>query len=410
MSIKGFKMSDGTVKRYDYSALENIETDNTLSRSGVAADGKAVGDEISDLKEDLADFESIGETRNLFDPIYKSETVGGVTYAYSNGTMVMSGTASGRIVMQTITGTVGDKFSLSCFDVSGGKPTFYVMNGSTVVATYRQSDMNCTFTLPTTTVTLEYYVSGAFSYSFGLTLVKDEIPSFPLLINADGQQNILNFANATYEAIGDSLTYGFTGSWTEGVQNRINTPYPEKVGELLGVKNVLNKGETGTTIANDIEKMGTYYPISNDNRLSGYSYAQIISIMGGTNDFEKGTALGTIYDSTSDTTFHAGWKRIFSNLLNRFSTYDSFIFVIVPPVTQSKYSDNSAGVKWIDYINATLEECRNFGIPVLDMSMMGRLCPTNKSLYTSDGIHFNQKYVSRIFAHMVADFIKRNCH
>jgi len=53
MSIKGFKMSDGTVKRYDYSALENIETDNTLSRSGVAADGKAVGDELTNLKEDL---------------------------------------------------------------------------------------------------------------------------------------------------------------------------------------------------------------------------------------------------------------------------------------------------------------------------------------------------------------------
>ena len=54
MSIKGFKLSDGTVAKYDYSALENIVIDDTLSREGVAADAKAVGDEITDLKEDLS--------------------------------------------------------------------------------------------------------------------------------------------------------------------------------------------------------------------------------------------------------------------------------------------------------------------------------------------------------------------
>lgn len=53
ISVKGFKLSDGTVEKYDYSSLEDIVTDTTLALSGVAADAKKVGDEISDIKADL---------------------------------------------------------------------------------------------------------------------------------------------------------------------------------------------------------------------------------------------------------------------------------------------------------------------------------------------------------------------
>ena len=50
MSIKGFKLSNGSIVRYDYSALDNIVTDDSLSVPGVAADSKAVGDEIAALE------------------------------------------------------------------------------------------------------------------------------------------------------------------------------------------------------------------------------------------------------------------------------------------------------------------------------------------------------------------------
>lgn len=49
MGIKGFKLSDGTVVKYDYSSLDNIVTDDTLSTSGVAADAKAVGDALGSV-------------------------------------------------------------------------------------------------------------------------------------------------------------------------------------------------------------------------------------------------------------------------------------------------------------------------------------------------------------------------
>lgn len=54
MAVQGFKFSDGTVVKYDYSALDNITTDKTLSIENAAADGKAVGEELTTIKADLA--------------------------------------------------------------------------------------------------------------------------------------------------------------------------------------------------------------------------------------------------------------------------------------------------------------------------------------------------------------------
>lgn len=65
ISVKGFKLSDGTVEKYDYSSLEDIVTDTTLALSGVAADAKKVGDEISGIKEDLSQLEGGGLTADL---------------------------------------------------------------------------------------------------------------------------------------------------------------------------------------------------------------------------------------------------------------------------------------------------------------------------------------------------------
>lgn len=377
--------------------------DNTLTISGAAADSKVTGDKFKNEVE-------VSHTVNLFDPIHKEGTDDGIAYSFENGTLHMAGTKTGWVVIQNISGEVGDVMSLSSMALNE-KPPIYIRDGSTNVATLASASFSATFTLPVQSVQLVCYVSGTFDYTFTLTLIKNAIASFPLHIYQSGENTIHNFSDCTYEAIGDSLTYGFTGSWDEhGQQIRVADPYPDVVKNILGFKTALNKGETGTTIANDPNTQGTYEPISSDNRIAGYSYAQVISVMGGTNDYTLGTSLGTVYDTQNLATFHAGWKRVLSSLLSRYTPNNSFIFVIIPPVTQAMYTDNSAGHKWIDYINATIEECRMYGIPILDMSVMGRLAAANKNYYTSDGIHFNQLYISRVFAPMISDFIKRNCH
>ena len=53
MSVKGFKFND-TVNKYDYNELDNKPTpDATLTKTGEAADAKAVGDQLSELKDDF---------------------------------------------------------------------------------------------------------------------------------------------------------------------------------------------------------------------------------------------------------------------------------------------------------------------------------------------------------------------
>lgn len=68
MDIKGFKGKNGTVHKYDYSALANapeggtganLELDTTLTVEGKAADAKAVGDAISKLSGGNVDYAGV---------------------------------------------------------------------------------------------------------------------------------------------------------------------------------------------------------------------------------------------------------------------------------------------------------------------------------------------------------------
>ena len=192
-------------------------------------------EKVSSLNENLWYF----NTQNLINPVYKSGTVDGITYSFKNGRIHIIGKASGRKVLQNITGKVGEKYSISCLTTD--KPPMYIVNNTEIVGTYLQAQYDFTFTMPTTSVTLEFYVNGKFNYEFTLSLTKCEIPTFPMLIHEDGKNTVKSFADASYEAIGDSLTYGFTGSWSStGEQNRINTPYVEQVKNILGLKKAIN--------------------------------------------------------------------------------------------------------------------------------------------------------------------------
>ena len=91
LSVKGFKLSNGNVVRYDYSSLDNIITDSTLSVSGTAADAAAVGNEISEMQSDInnmsTSLETVTQTLiNKIDGAYADDE--GYLFLTSNGEVV----------------------------------------------------------------------------------------------------------------------------------------------------------------------------------------------------------------------------------------------------------------------------------------------------------------------------------
>ena len=91
MSVKGFKLSNGNIVRYDYSSLDNIITDSTLSVAGTAADAGAVGMELNGFRNDMADLSDDIVQTNL---ILADKIDGG--YADDDGYLYL--TSNGEIV------------------------------------------------------------------------------------------------------------------------------------------------------------------------------------------------------------------------------------------------------------------------------------------------------------------------
>ena len=205
-----------------------------------------------------------------------------------------------------------------------------------------------------------------------------------------------DFNNISLNAIGDSLTYGFITSTT-----RLITPYPEAVKNQLNLAGAYNNGVSGSTIANINQ-----YSISSDERLNNYENAGVIAIMGGTNDYYNNSVLGNL-ETEDEKTFYGGYKKILTKLIT--DNPKSLIFTIIPPCTRYKANKlNEQNYTWLDMSNAIKEISSYFGVACLDMNSLGQLGFLNSKTWTSDNTHFNQQYVSNIFAPKIANFIYNN--
>lgn len=92
LSVKGFKLSNGNIVKYDYSSLDNIITDATLSLAGTAADAAAVGNGLSEVQYGLDELiTQINTTNQILDDkidgAYADDD--GYLYLTSNGSIAV---------------------------------------------------------------------------------------------------------------------------------------------------------------------------------------------------------------------------------------------------------------------------------------------------------------------------------
>ncbi len=211
-----------------------------------------------------------------------------------------------------------------------------------------------------------------------------------LFVVAGCNQENVDFSELNYLAIGDSITRS---------QRFAPVPYSETVKSILGLNDAQNVAVSGSTLIDGASNRDCIY-----NQIALGKDADIISLLGGVNDYSANAKLGTI-DSEDETEIFGALNRIVSRLKEKYN--GKFIFIMTPLKCISKTGKNSAGVELLDIVNAIKSVGNKYSIKVLDLynecEFSNETDPDN-----SDGLHPSQKFVTEKLSPVVGKFIKEN--
>jgi lysophospholipase L1-like esterase len=255
-----------------------------------------------------------------------------------------------------------------------------------------------TFTVPANCAYVRFSVNKPKNLSTVMLVVGSALPSIVLPYGAE-----LNWLklNTTQLALSGNRWFGkkinFLGdSITQGNQTS-GTPYPDLVGQALGLSVVRNYGISGSTVG---EGTGSANPYTlrygaMDNDADGVIWS------GGTNDIAYINNLGVMGDTVA-TSFYGALDVLIVGLINKYP--DKLIVGMTPPRRQNA----GYGSTLENYAIAVIAKCKEYGIPCLDMFNTFNMNPTlatqNTALY-GDGIHQNAAG-KQLIANKVAGFIR----
>lgn len=206
-----------------------------------------------------------------------------------------------------------------------------------------------------------------------------------------------DLATLTYVAFGDSITYGIDGNYRVGDSAyRMTNPYPNLVGETLGLQAVRNMGVSGASFCPHPDRANM-----TSNILGFGGEADIISLLLGVNDFTSKLPLGEPTDRDNTTIY--GCLHLISE---HFKTLypDAFIFYMTP--FQYKNPDNGI-YRLEDVANAVKTVAAEYDIPVLDMYNLGKY-ELEMNVSPNDGVHPSQQHHIDYTAPLICEFLARH--
>lgn len=186
---------------------------------------------------------------------------------------------------------------------------------------------------------------------------------------------------------GDSLTeenYHYTKGYHKWVQ------------EILGFASYCNYGKSGWGYADIYNKVDAVA-----------DPADIVFVGAGVNEQTYHVPIGTISDSTTDTTY--GRLNLLCARLKE--KYPTSVILFMTPHYQTKYPHNN-GITSYEVGKAVKEVCEKFAIPVYDNFIYSGICDSNLSVFTTDNCHWNDiahEMVGKNLAQFVANRF-RYCH
>lgn len=405
--IQGFKFHSNnqeTVELYDYNSLQNLpESDKTLSVDGGFADGRTVGDEITNLKSALINYNVF----NLVDEygLHNNSQFNGITWAWNEDTCSASGTAT-------------DGSFLSLINHNTAMPS-YLVPGRSYWIIYNATDSGIKieviiykngsyFSTERFGETVEYTIPADASgiiirlYVAKNTTVNGTIR--PIVLNEpttailDGENKYLAPKIANF---GDSLTWGRDGSGSASTQTAYTI-----------TKYFTKKGFKATNFG--VGGMGYFATSGNQNALAklqatdltGY---ELITLGFGTND--NTAVLGTI-DDTDGTTMIGAMYQCWQYIRTQNSTCT---VVFIAPPNASTFGAKETGYWYgykrgplYDYTLSDLVEgmrafCSKYNIPFID-NLNNGIDVENIATLLPDGVHPNDNGY-KIYSRYIAETI-----
>ena len=270
----------------------------------------------------------------------------------------------------------------------------YSYSGTNITISYN----GLSSTLDISTVNVSTSLTGTFSTPFIGVICHTSVQGNSYTITYKSTWfntvNIVNrWKNKTWCAFGDSITgYDY---------------FEPLVKSQLELSSYTNMGSGGSSIAELYAGQTAAFCNRYDTIASGYD---VITILGGTNDFGKNIPLGT-KGSTDKTTFYGGITSLLSGIKTKFPTTPILFFT---PLQRDYFGTgdeisgmtNGNGNTLKQYRDIIIEMCSEAGIPCFDLYSMSGLYPENVHSWTIDGLHPNQTYWNTHYQ-LIADFINK---
>lgn len=210
-----------------------------------------------------------------------------------------------------------------------------------------------------------------------------------VLIN---EQRIPDYSRLKINCLGDSLTYGYVPS---GFGTSPMSPtWCEQLATDLQCT-VRNYGITNNAVSNNTggsgDPMCIRFATMDDD-------ADVVIVMGGTNDFLRVNApLGTI-DSKDNTTFYGAYNVLVQGLIAKYMNRKARIVLMVPPMRSRSTEQNTHGVTLAQIQQAVRDIANKYALPYVDWAKDAGISAylineDQNHVYTYDGIHICQEIV-----------------
>ena len=197
--------------------------------------------------------------------------------------------------------------------------------------------------------------------------------------------------------LGDSITEG------HGTSDKENKTFWALTGQRTGAT-VRGFGIGGTRIAPQYDAQDNIWDQNDFIKRADQMDpdADVVVVLGGTNDFGHGNApFGTMDDRTPET-FCGACHLLFAGLIEKYPTTP---IVVMTPIQRlnGNVPSNNTGLPLVAYADKIREIAGFYALPVLDLYRCSGICPdlpVQQQRFCPDGLHPNNDGAARIAARL----------